>query len=68
MPSLDDFIEALDQEKENLVSMGSIKGSRYHALAENEARKLNFKDRKKGKAKTPRLEKKSSRNRQMNLI
>ena len=48
--------------------MGSIKGFVDHALAENEARKLNFKYQKKGKEKTPTLERKSSQNRQMNLL
>jgi hypothetical protein len=57
MPSLDDFIEALTQEKEKLVSMGSIKGSRDHSLAANEASKPNFKDRKKGKGKNPEARK-----------
>ena len=57
MPSLDDFIEALTQEQEKLFSMGSIKVSRYHSLATNEASKLNFKDRKKGKGKNPEARK-----------
>jgi hypothetical protein len=51
MPSLDDFIEALNQEKENLVFMGSIKDSRDHSLAKKEARKPSFKDQKRGKGK-----------------
>lgn len=57
MPSLDDFIEALTQEQEKLVSMGSIKISRNHPLAANEERNPNFKDRKKGKGKNPEARK-----------
>jgi hypothetical protein len=37
--------------------MGSIKGSRDHSLAANEASKPNFKDQKKGKGKNPEARK-----------
>jgi hypothetical protein len=40
-----------------MVSMGSIKGSRDHAIAANKASKPNFKDRKKGKGKNPEARK-----------
>jgi hypothetical protein len=32
MPSLEDFIEALTQEKTKLINMGTIKGPKVHAL------------------------------------
>jgi hypothetical protein len=32
IPSLDDFIESLTQEKTKLINMGKIKGPRVHAL------------------------------------
>jgi hypothetical protein len=32
MPSLEDFIESLTQEKTKLINMGTIKGPRAHAL------------------------------------
>jgi hypothetical protein len=32
MPSLEDFIESLTQEKTKLINMGAIKGPRAHAL------------------------------------
>jgi hypothetical protein len=32
MPSLEDFIESLTQEKTKLINMGEIKGPRTHAL------------------------------------
>jgi hypothetical protein len=32
MPSLEDFIESLTQEKTKLINMGAIKGPRVHAL------------------------------------
>jgi hypothetical protein len=32
MPSLEDFIESLTQEKTNLINMGKIKGPKAHAL------------------------------------
>jgi hypothetical protein len=32
MPSLEDFIESLTQEKTNLINMGAIKGLGVHAL------------------------------------
>jgi hypothetical protein len=38
-------------------SMGSIKGSRDHSLAANEASKTNSKDQKKGKGKNPEARK-----------
>jgi len=51
MPSFDDFIESLTQQQEKIISMGYIKGSRDHSLAENQASKLNFKDQQEGKGK-----------------
>jgi hypothetical protein len=33
MPSLEDFIEALTQEKIELINMGKIKGPKAHALS-----------------------------------
>jgi hypothetical protein len=32
MPSLEDFIESLTQEKTKLINMGAIKGPKAHAL------------------------------------
>jgi hypothetical protein len=38
MPSLEDFIESLTQEKTKLISMGTIKGPRVHALTVHDDR------------------------------
>ena len=38
MPSLDDFIESLTQEKTNIINMGTIKGPRAHALIMHDGR------------------------------
>jgi len=51
MPSLDVFIEALTQEQAKLISMGSTRTSKDHALVANEGQRSSFKDKHKGKGK-----------------
>jgi hypothetical protein len=54
MPSLEDFIESLTQEKTKLINMGTIKGPRAHALTVHDGRhkyqKSNNKDKQKSHA------------------
>jgi hypothetical protein len=38
MPSLEDFIESLTQEKTKLINMGTIKGPRVHTLIVHDGR------------------------------
>jgi hypothetical protein len=51
MPSLEDFIESLTQEKTKLINMGAIKGPRAHALTVHDGshkyQKYEDKDKRK---------------------
>jgi hypothetical protein len=51
MPPLNDFIEALTQEKSNLVQMGAIKHSKNQELVATDAPKSSGKDKEKGTGK-----------------
>ena len=54
MPSLEDFIESLTQEKTKLINMGTIKGLRAHALTIHDGshkyHKSKYKDKRKAHA------------------
>jgi hypothetical protein len=54
MPSLEDFIESLTQEKTKLINMGTIKGPRAHALTMHDGshkyHKYKCKDKRKSHA------------------
>jgi hypothetical protein len=54
MPSLEDFIESLTQEKTKLINMGTNKGPRAHALTVHDGRhkyhKSKYKDKRKSHA------------------
>jgi hypothetical protein len=54
MPSLEDFIEALTQEKTKLINMGKIKGPKAHALTVQDVshkyKKSKYKDKRKSHA------------------
>jgi hypothetical protein len=54
MPSLEDFIESLTQEKTKLINMGTIKGPREHALIVKDGshKYQKYKDKYKWKAHT----------------
>jgi hypothetical protein len=51
MPSLEDFIEALTQEKTNLINMGKIKGPKVHALTVQDCNQKYHKSKSKSKYK-----------------
>jgi hypothetical protein len=54
MPSLEDFIESLTQEKTKLINMGKIKGPKAHALTvqygSHQYQKYKYKDKRKSHA------------------
>jgi hypothetical protein len=52
MPSLEDFIESLTQEKTKLINMGAIKGPRAHALTVHDGSQKyqKYKDKYKQKS------------------
>jgi hypothetical protein len=52
MPSLEDFIESLTQEKTKLINMGAIKGPRVHALTVHDGshKYQKYKDKYKQKS------------------
>jgi hypothetical protein len=54
MPSLEDFIESLTQEKTKIIKMGTIKGPRVHALTVHDDsqkyKKYKYKDKHKSHA------------------
>jgi hypothetical protein len=52
MPSLEDFIEALTQEKTKLINMGKIKGPKAHALTVQYGRHKYHKYKYKHKRKS----------------
>jgi hypothetical protein len=52
MPSLDDFIESLKQEKTKLINMGTIKGPRAHALIVHDGSQKYHKSKDKDKWKS----------------
>ena len=52
MPSLDDFIEALTQEKTKLINMGTIKGPMEHALTVHYGNQKYHKSKDKYKHKS----------------
>jgi hypothetical protein len=52
MPSLEDFIESLTQEKTNLINMGTIKGPRAHALTMHDGSHKYQKSKDKYKKKS----------------
>ena len=51
MPSLEDFIESLTQEKTKLINMGTIKGPKVHALTMNDGSHKYQKSKDKDKQK-----------------
>jgi hypothetical protein len=51
MPSLEDFIESLTQEKTKLINMGTIKGPRAHALTMHDGSQKYQKSKDKDKWK-----------------
>jgi hypothetical protein len=52
MPTLNQFIESLTQEKDKLIKMGINKGPNVHAVVFHERKnKCNLKTKKKGKGK-----------------
>jgi hypothetical protein len=52
MPSLEDFIESLTQEKTKLINMGVIKGPRAHALTVHDGSHKYHKSKDKDKWKS----------------
>jgi hypothetical protein len=52
MPSLEDFIESLTQEKTKLINMGTIKGPRAHALTVHDGSHKYKKSKDKDKWKS----------------
>jgi hypothetical protein len=52
MPSLEDFIESLTQEKTKLINMGTIKGPRAHALTVHDGSQKYQKSKDKDKRKS----------------
>jgi hypothetical protein len=58
MPSLEDFIESLTQEKTKLIKMGKIKGPRVHALTVHDGSQKYQKSKDKDKQKADALPKK----------
>jgi hypothetical protein len=52
MPSLEDFIESLTQEKTKLINMGTIKGPRAHALTVHDGSQKYHKSKDKDKQKS----------------
>jgi hypothetical protein len=52
MPSLEDFIESLTQEKTKLINMGAIKGPRVHALTVHDGSHKYHKSKYKYKRKS----------------
>ena len=52
MPSLEDFIESLTQEKTKLINMGTIKGPRVHALNMHDGSQKYHKSKDKYKWKS----------------
>jgi hypothetical protein len=56
MPSLEDFIESLTQEKNKFINMGAIKGPWAHALTVHDGsqkyQKSKYKDKRKSHAHT----------------
>jgi hypothetical protein len=52
MPSLEDFIESLTQEKTKLINMGKIKGPKAHALTVQDISHQYHKSKDKGKRKS----------------
>jgi hypothetical protein len=54
MPSLEDFIESLTQDKTKLINMGKIKGSKVHALTvqygSHKYQKYKYKEERKAHA------------------
>jgi hypothetical protein len=52
MPSLEDFIESLTQEKTKLINMGKIKGPNAHALIVKYGSHKYHKYKDKGKSKS----------------
>jgi hypothetical protein len=62
MPSLEDFIEVLTQEKTKLINMGKIKGSKAHALTVQDGSHKYHKSKDKDKQKDHAHPKKGTQN------
>jgi hypothetical protein len=52
MPSLEDFVESLTQEKNKLINMGTIKGPRVHAIIVHDGSQKYQKSKDKDKWKS----------------